>query len=332
MGERWVLRLIARRHPFTIRVLIGTGHPLAGRSAAIPAVPHHRPRPHGSRTGFRIPPAPRHRTPRSDPANRSRLHRPARVPVGVEPPRLVDDLLTLRPKDRAVVVEARDQTVETTGGSGGRPATEMPGIDDGGEVRVLVVQGPAIVPSDGQPHRFPLFAFIAPVQSELVVYGELAWAAILKTTQSNAAAQPLLAGPVDLIRNGGLVGRASILYVAPGARFDLGWGPDAAVRVHRQAWSQEEKAGLMSSWQPTLTFVDLALSNLAGEARTLRVVERIPVSEVQQVKIELDNATAPATKPDAEGMCAWTVTLPPRGHTEVKLRWRLLKQGTVVGV
>jgi uncharacterized protein (TIGR02231 family) len=255
-----------------------------------------------------------------------------RPSLGVEPPRLVDDLLTLQPKDRAVVVEARDQAVETTGGAGGRPAAEMPGIDDGGEVRVLDVQGPATVPGDGLPHRFPLFAFTAPVQPELVVFAELAPVAILKTSQANAAAQPLLAGPVDLIRNGGLVGRASILYVAPGARFDLGWGPDAAVRVHRQEWSQEEKAGVMSSWQPTLTCVDLAFSNLAGEPRTLTVVERVPVSEVQQVKIELDAATAPAAKPDAEGLCRWTVTLAPRGQAEVKLRWRLLKQGTVVGV
>jgi hypothetical protein len=56
------------------------------------------------------------------------------------------------------------------------------------------------------------------------------------------------------------------------------------------------------------------------------------VSEVQQVKIELDAATAPAAKPDGEGLCTWTVTLAPRGQAEVTLRWRLLKQGTVVGV
>lgn len=255
-----------------------------------------------------------------------------RPSLGVEPPRLADDLLTLQPKEKAVVVEARDQAVETTGGAGGRPAAEMPGIDDGGEVRVLDVQGLATVPSDGLPHRFPLFGFNATVKPELVVYAELATAAILTSKQVNSAVLPLLAGPVDLIRNGGLVGRASILYVAPGATFDLGWGPDAAVRVHRQAWSQDEKGGVMSSWQPTLNLVDLAFSNLSGEPRTLRVVERVPVSEVQQVKIEMDAQTAPAAKPDAEGMCTWTVSLAPRGHAEVKLRWRLLKQGSVVGV
>ncbi len=256
-----------------------------------------------------------------------------RPSLGVEPPRLSEDPLTLRAKDRAVVVEVRDQAVETTRGSGGRAVAEMPGIDDGGEVRVLAVQGSATVPSDGSPHRFPLFAFTAPAQAELLVQGELAAAAVLKTVQANAAAQPLLAGPVDLIRNGGLVGRTSILYVAPGAQFTLGWGPDAAVRVRRNAWTQEEKAGLLSGWTPQLHLVDLAFSNLSGEARTLRVVERIPVSELQQVKVELDAAaTLPKTAPDADGMCAWTVTLPPRGHGEVTLRWRLLKQGVVAGV
>lgn len=255
-----------------------------------------------------------------------------RPSLGVEPPRLVDDLLSLQPKDKAVVVEARDQMVETTGGGGGRPAAEMPGIDDGGEVRVLEVQGQATVPSDGAPHRFPLFSFTATVAPELVVYAELAPVAILKTTQANTATQPLLAGPVDLIRNGGLVGRASILYIAPGAQFDLGWGPDAAVRIHRHVWTQEEKPGALSSWQSALTLVDLALSNLSGEPRTLRVVERIPVSELQQIRIELDAATTPPTTANADGLCTWPVTLAPRARAEISLRWRLLKQAGVVGM
>jgi uncharacterized protein (TIGR02231 family) len=256
-----------------------------------------------------------------------------RASLGTEPPDLSADRLHLRPREQAVVVEARDRAVEDNGPAGGGGASqEMPGIDDGGEVRVLLVQGAATVPADGRPHRFPLATFTAPAAVELVVHGEITPAAVLRSRQTNPLPAPLLAGPVDLIRGGGLAGRASIAYVAAGAAFDLGWGPDAAIRVRRSERTVEEKAGVLSGWTPRLHAVDLVISNLGGEVRRLAVAERVPVSEVEQVKIEVDAATAPPAKPDADGICRWDVHLSANGRSEVRLRWRMLTKGDVVGV
>lgn len=256
-----------------------------------------------------------------------------RASLGTEPPDLSADRLHLRPRDQAVVVEARDRAVEDTGPEGGGGAAqEMPGIDDGGEVRVLLVQGAATVPADGRPHRFPLAGFTTASTVELVVHAEIAVAAVLRSRQSNPLPTPLLAGPVDLIRNGGLAGRASIAYVAAGAAFELGWGPDAAIRVRRSERTVDEKAGMLSGWTPRLHAVDLVISNLGGEVRRLAVAERVPVSEVEQVKVEVDAATSPPAKPDADGICRWDVQLCANGRSEVRLRWRMLTKGDVVGV
>jgi len=56
-----------------------------------------------------------------------------------------------------------------------------------------------------------------------------------------------LAGPVDLIRENGFVGRTSVLFIAAGERFELGWGPDAELRVKRHSESKQEKSRRLSS-------------------------------------------------------------------------------------
>lgn len=221
-----------------------------------------------------------------------------RPSLRTEPPRLESDVLSLRRKETAVAVEARQVAVQDTGGAAGRPADQLPGIDDGGEARAFTVAGATIIPSDGRPHRVPLHAFTTSADSALVITAELAPAAILRTTRANPTAQPLLAGPVDLLRGGGPAGRATVLYVAPGARFDLGWGADPQIAVQREAQLGEERSGIagaLSGWSAVRHRIAIHLSNLGDSPRRLLLRERVPVSEVEQVEIKvLADATDPA--------------------------------------
>jgi uncharacterized protein (TIGR02231 family) len=255
-----------------------------------------------------------------------------RPSLGTTPPELSVERLRLTPRAAVVTVETRDRVIEDAGPAGSQPSAEMPGIDDGGEVRTIPVAGTATVPADGLPHRFPLATFTHATRGERIVHAEIAEAAVLRTRVVNALPIPLLAGPVDLLRNGGLAGRASIAFVAPGAGFDLGWGPEAAVRVRRTHREVHEKGSMLSQWTPRLHVTDLVLSNLGAAPQRLLVAERIPVSEVEQVRIELADETSPAVTPDADGICRWTIDLPPNGRSEIHLHWRLLTKSQVAGV
>ncbi len=253
-----------------------------------------------------------------------------RLDLGSEPPQLAADLLRLQPKAQQVVVEERDRTREDTGGAAGAPAAELPGVDDGGETRLLQAPGTHDLAGDGQPHRVLLFGFASPAQVRLAVRAELAEAAIVASLQANAAAQPLLAGPVELIRDGGAAGRSTLLFTAPGAEFELGWGAEPELRVARDAWQKDEAPGLLGSWRISNRLVRIDLANLGATPRTIAVEERIPVSELAQVRVELDaEKTKPAATPDADGILRWTVTVPPRGHASVDLAWRLSSKDSV---
>ena len=257
-----------------------------------------------------------------------------RASLGTEPPELESDELSCRRKSDAIVVEARDQEIETTGlGAATSTAVELPGIDDGGEVLNLRAPGPADVPSDGKPYRVRLAAFTAPATVELVAFPELSSCVLGKSIQVNAGPGPILAGPVDLIRDSGRVGRTSVLYIAAGERFELGWGPDAELRLKRHDEVTREKSRRLSSWVKRKHQIEVRLSNLGASACVVAVTERVPVSEIDKVKIELDSkATTGGVEPDANGFVHWTVKLAPFGHDKVELGYVLRKHEDVVGI
>jgi uncharacterized protein (TIGR02231 family) len=271
-----------------------------------------------------------------------------RPSLGTRPPVLIDDRLSVQPKG-ALVVSARDQEIVNAGlGAGTRQADELPGVDDGGIARVLAAPLAASVPADGRPYRVRLSSFTAAAEVARVAFPERAAGVIVRSRQVHSGQEPLLAGPVDLIARGGLTGRTSIKFVAPGERFDLGWGPDPELRLHREARSKREPAGLLS-WAATTHRVAVRLSNLGGSARTVLVTERVPVSEVEKVEIALSPPEAwkledddgvrrdptplvTARTVDADGMVTWTVELPARARRAIALEYVIKAHDSVSGL
>lgn len=256
-----------------------------------------------------------------------------RPSLGKEPPALEDDRLTVQRTPEIVHVETREEQMETAGLGSAPVATKVPGIDDQGEPRVLAAPGRATVPTDGRPHRVPLGAFTAKAAVELVCMPELAQAVIARSVQANASASPMLAGPVDLVRQGGFVGRTTCEFVAPNEKFELGWGPDPGVRVHFDTEHVEQEASLLSGWAARHVRHEVKLSTLDDAARTIRVTLREPVSEIEKVQITHDtDETTEGTKPDADGFVRWDVALSGHGRKQIDLAYVVKHHKDVVGV
>ncbi len=271
-----------------------------------------------------------------------------RPSLGTRPPVLIDDRLAVQARG-ALVVSARDQDIVTTGlGAGTREAADVPGVDDGGIARLLVAPLVASVPGDGRPYRVRVAAFTAAAEVAWVAFPERAEGVLVRSRQVNGGAEPLLAGPVDLIARGGLTGRTSIKFVAVGERFDLGWGPDPALRLHRAARSKREAAGLLS-WATTTHRIAVRLSNLGPVARTVLVTERVPVSELEKVEITVTPADGwrledddgvrrdptplvTARAIDGDGLVTWTVELPARARRALALEFVIKAHDSVVGL
>jgi hypothetical protein len=256
-----------------------------------------------------------------------------RPSLGQKPPVLDDDELAVQRRSEVVRVEQRDETVQHTG-LGGAPPPRVPGIDDGGEVRVLVAKARASVPSDGRPYRVPSLSMQTKATSSLACYPELAEAVLVRAEQKNTGTAPLLAGPVDLVRESGFVGRTKVPLIAPGERFELGFGPDPHLRVRREVEIVNEEPGLLpSSYIGRSHSISVHLSNLDDRARKIEVTERIPVSEIEKVEITFDEKkTKPKATPDADGFVRWQVELAARGRVTLELRYVLRHHKDVVGI
>ena len=258
-----------------------------------------------------------------------------RPSLGMEPPHLATEVLHAQRKSDQLIVETREQEVQTTGLGGERKqqSPELPGIDDGGEALSLRAPAKASVPSDGRPYRVPLMQFTSPTTTEYVLMPELAEAVILKSMHVNRSPNPILAGPVDLVRGGGFVGRTSLLFIAPGENFAVGWGPDGATRVRRTVTTAKEDRPMMSSWTSQIHTVSIWLSNLGQQERTILVTERVAVSEIEKLSIQVDPAnTTDKAKADSNGFVKWTAMLPPFGRKTIELRYTVRKHNDVVGI
>lgn len=274
-----------------------------------------------------------------------------RPSLGVEPPPLADDVLRVRRKPDQVVVETRDQEIDTVGlgRGGGVQPQDVPGIDDGGLGTRLRAQAPATIPSDGRPYRVLLGERSMTAQVELVAMPERGLAAHVRAVATNPGPAPLLAGPVDLVLASGYVGRGVIGFIASGEKLELGFGPDAEIRMHREAARTTEEGGLLSGWNETRIRIAVRLSNLGPAPRRIKLTERIPVSEVEQVRVELSAADAWTLEDDAgrredivvvtarsvdaeQGMVTWQVDLPAHDRRAVALEYHLKSKKDVVGV
>jgi uncharacterized protein (TIGR02231 family) len=253
-----------------------------------------------------------------------------RLSLGTEPPALTSDELRVQRRQAVIAVETRDQRIEEASLERA-PASELPGIDDGGEPLVLRPAERVSVPSDGRPHRVHVGTLEAEPELVLVGRPELDPNVHLLARLTNDGPRPLLAGPVDVIREGGMSGRSKLLYVGPGERFELGLGPEPDLRLRRDTELKADEARLLSSWSRTHHPMTVRISNLGREPRRIRLRERIPVSELEKVKVGFRRATG-GSEPDSDGFVDFERQLTPRGTDRIEVSYHVDKHDDVVGL
>lgn len=217
--------------------------------------------------------------------------RPARA---ASAPVLSDDVLSTRRKTdeerKQVVIAAREQSIQLAGlDRGERAVEEMPGVDDGGEPQLFMGKERVDLPSTGRPFRVEIGRVTVDAELARVLLASRATVAHLRATATLEGAGPLLAGPVRLARGSSMVGRARLDFVGKGEPFELGFGPDGAIRVRRNE-DEERDTQAITGTQKIKRKVKLFLSNLSDQPKKVLVTERIPVSEIEDVEIELVEA------------------------------------------
>jgi uncharacterized protein (TIGR02231 family) len=274
----------------------------------------------------------------------------ARPTLAASAPALTEDVLTLRERSaderRTVEVNLREEEFRTVGAespadTGLRSAAALPGLDDGGAVRVLAAPLPVGVPADRRPHRVRLSSFTAPCRVENTCAPELSPLVVTTARFANTSGHVLLAGPVDLVRGSGFVGRGETAFAGIGEEVRLAFGSEDTFRVVRHVEERRDTAGLAAINQRTVITrqVRLFVSRLdapdGGADRDVVIRERVPVSEVSAVEVRVrteSSLPAPDEVDEAQGMVHYVLRLGPGDRREITLVHDITASSAVTGL
>ncbi|QRK09748.1 mucoidy inhibitor MuiA family protein [Archangium violaceum] len=142
----------------------------------------------------------------------------------------------------------------------------------------------------------------------------------------NGAPFPLLPGPVDMFRASGFIGRQSLEQIPQGGAFQLTFGIEESLRVERVVVQEIARdAGLFGGWRRFHYAYRFNLGNFRARPEVVEVAEHIPVSELDDVKVELDDpkTTGGYALEAMDGIVTWKLTLAPSEQRSVDLAFHV---------
>ncbi|HEU4383587.1 MAG TPA: mucoidy inhibitor MuiA family protein [Anaeromyxobacteraceae bacterium] len=182
---------------------------------------------------------------------------------------------------------------------------------------------------DGAGRARKVFLVSLALQSELsrVAVPRADASAYLAAKAVNGTGAPLLPGPASVFLGDEFVGRAQLPLVPLGGELKLAFGADDRVKVERQVVERRhETSGLFTKDDVIRYRVRTTVKNLWSKPVAVRLMDLVPVSREEQVKVAiLDGTTAPAEPDDPmkPGVKAWLITLDPQKEKVVELRYEV---------
>jgi uncharacterized protein (TIGR02231 family) len=149
--------------------------------------------------------------------------------------------------------------------------------------------------------------------------------AFLEADFKHAEDAPLLPGLVAIYRDGAYVGRSRMAMTAKDEDVRLGFGADDSVKIVRSTVRQlEGSAGLLNSAKTERREFKTSIRN--GHDTPVRIIveDQVPVSETDEVKVEVLPATTPPTEKDVRnrrGVMAWSLALAPGEARDLRVAW-----------
>lgn len=198
-------------------------------------------------------------------------------------------------------------------------------VDAQGFQAVYGINGRVSVPATGEAKRVQIDS--AEIDPALIVrtVPKRDAKAFLYAKAALAKGTPVLPGTVSLFRDGTFVGTGRLPLLPPGEEYELGFGADDNIRV-KYALIEEKRGetGIISSSKTDVRSWRISVKNLHPRQIAVSVLDQIPVSQNQDIKVELTGKTPP-TKRDVEdkrGVLAWDLKLEPDEEKVIEFGYR----------
>jgi uncharacterized protein (TIGR02231 family) len=118
------------------------------------------------------------------------------------------------------------------------------------------------------------------------------------------------------------VGVNEIENIAPGQEFDVNLGIDESVKIERNLVEHQTEKTMISNKKKITYAYRLSITNLGDEEKSLTLIEQLPVSRHEQLKVSL-NQFSPKTEQKEMGILEWNLTLAPNAKREIYYQFAL---------
>lgn len=203
----------------------------------------------------------------------------------------------------------------------------LPAVSAGGLDWVYDAPIAATVPSQAEQLRVPLASRSYDVQTFYEATPSLAKTAYLKATVKNGSKLPILAGPANVFVNRTFSGDAVLATTGPGGALELPLGADENIRLTHSVVPATRTQGFLIGEQDVTDYtVKIEVGNYKKRAVTVRVIDQIPHTNHEKIKVELVSAAPSAQKaPDADGLLYWHVDVPAGGTKAITFTYRITR-------
>ncbi len=137
---------------------------------------------------------------------------------------------------------------------------------------------------------------------------------------------PILPGAVSLFRDGAFVGQGRVPQLAAGEDHEMGFGADDLVKVKRVVIEDKKgETGVFTTSRAEERNYTITVKNLRANTVAVQVLDRIPVSMQQDIKVDATFKPQPTKKDfnDRRGTLAWDMTLAPDQETQIAFGYKV---------
>jgi uncharacterized protein (TIGR02231 family) len=217
---------------------------------------------------------------------------------------------------------------QVAGGGRAKNAEERQAAVEANGFQVMFrIPGRIAVPAGQGAKSFRIVS--STITPELMVHAApaLTETAFLRTSFKHAEDAPLLPGRVSIYRDGIFVGRSPMALASKDEDVRLGFGADEKVKVARIVVRRNEgTAGFIGSSKIDEREFKTTIRNAHEFPIKVAIEDQIPVSEHEDIQVELLPVTTPPTVRDLRdrrGVMEWTFEAKPGETRELKLGWRV---------
>ncbi len=184
-----------------------------------------------------------------------------------------------------------------------------------GERIVFEVPGQKTVPADGQEHRLVVAKLMLDARKKFTTVPKLDPKVYVTAKCKNSSDYILLPGKVSVFQGNEFVGTQWIREpIAFGEEFTVAMGPVKLFDVERKRTKEfSERTGIIGQNKREQFTYEITISNNSAKPATVEVVDQIPVSADEDIKV-VDVRFEPSpdeTDRDFEGQLIWSVELEP---------------------